>query len=59
MSKKHLLQIRLDETHKTSLEQLCLNEKITVSEKIRELIEEHVMIKKNNSIPKIHSNMGA
>ena len=43
MSKSHLLQIRLEEAHKTSLEEVCHSEKITVSEKIRELIEEHVM----------------
>jgi len=43
MSKKQLLQIRLEEVHKTSLEAVCHSEKITVSEKIRELIEEHVM----------------
>jgi DNA (cytosine-5)-methyltransferase 1 len=43
MSKKQLLQIRLEEVHKTSLEKVCHSEKITVSEKIRELIELHVM----------------
>jgi DNA (cytosine-5)-methyltransferase 1 len=45
MSKSHLLQIRLQESHKTSLERVCHSEKISVSEKIRELIEEHVMSK--------------
>lgn len=45
MSKSHLLQIRLEESHKTSLERVCHSEKISVSEKIRELIEEHVMSK--------------
>jgi DNA (cytosine-5)-methyltransferase 1 len=43
MSKKKLLQIRLEDIHKNSLEEVCHSEKITVSEKIRELIEEHVM----------------
>ena len=43
MSKSHLLQIRLEEVHKTVLEQVCHNEKISVSEKIRELIEQYVM----------------
>jgi DNA (cytosine-5)-methyltransferase 1 len=45
MSKSQLLQIRLEESHKTSLERVCHIEKISVSEKIRELIEEHVMSK--------------
>ncbi len=43
MSKTHLLQIRLEEAYKTSLEEVCHSEKVSVSEKIRELIEEHVM----------------
>ena len=42
MSKSHLLQIRLEESHKTSLEQVCHSEKISISEKIRELIQEHL-----------------
>jgi DNA (cytosine-5)-methyltransferase 1 len=42
MSKSHLLQIRLDEAHKKSLDEICHDEKISVSEKIRELIEQHV-----------------
>jgi len=54
MSKTHLLQIRLEEAHKSSLEQVCHSEKISVSEKIRELIEEHVMTKKTDITPKIH-----
>ncbi len=45
MSKKHLLQIRLDEAFKTTLEEVCHREQITVSEKIRELIEEHIVSK--------------
>ena len=53
MSKKQLLQIRLEQVHKTSLELFCKKEKITVSEKIRELIEEHVMAKKNNDLVKV------
>ena len=43
MSKSHLLQIRLDEAYKASLEEVCQIEKISISEKIRELIELHVM----------------
>lgn len=42
MSKSHHLQIRLDEIFKASLEEVCHSEKITVSEKIRELIEEYL-----------------
>lgn len=38
MSKNHLLQIRLDESIKTLLEQVCHKEKLTLSEKVRELI---------------------
>jgi DNA (cytosine-5)-methyltransferase 1 len=38
MSKDHLLQIRLDESIKKLLEQVCHKEKLTLSEKIRELI---------------------
>jgi DNA (cytosine-5)-methyltransferase 1 len=53
MSKTHLLQIRLEEVHKTSLERVCHSEKMTVSEKIRELIEEHVMAKKSDIAPKV------
>jgi DNA (cytosine-5)-methyltransferase 1 len=53
MSKTHLLQIRLEEVHKTSLERVCHSEKTTVSEKIRELIEEHVMAKKSDPAPKV------
>ena len=52
MSKKQLLQIRLEEVHKTSLEKVCHSEKITVSEKIRELIELHVMNSKTEKIMK-------
>jgi len=53
MSKTHLLQIRLEEVHKTSLESVCHSEKMTVSEKIRELIEEYVMAKKSDIAPKV------
>ena len=53
MSKKQLIQIRLEEFLKTSLEQVCEKEKMTISEKIRELIEEHVMAKKNNETLKV------
>ena len=53
MSKTQLLQIRLEEVHKTSLESVCHSEKMTVSEKIRELIEEHVMGKKTSPTPKV------
>ena len=53
MSKNYLLQIRLEEVHKASLERVCLGEKMTVSEKIRELIEEHVMAKKSDFAPKV------
>lgn len=38
MSKDHLLQIRLDESIKKLLEEVCHKEKLTLSEKIRELI---------------------
>lgn len=41
MSKDHLLQIRLDESIKRLLEQVCHNEKISLSEKVRELILEY------------------
>ena len=41
MSKNHLLQIRLDESNKKLLEQVCHNEKITLSEKVRELIQDY------------------
>ena len=43
MSKSHLLQIRLEEAYKATLEEVCQIEKISISEKIRELIELHVM----------------
>jgi DNA (cytosine-5)-methyltransferase 1 len=52
MSKSHLLQIRLEEVHKTSLEQVCHSEKMSVSEKIRELIELHVMNSKTEKVMK-------
>ena len=52
MSKSHLLQIRLDEAHKSSLDEICHDEKISVSEKIRELIEQHVTNRKNASTMK-------
>lgn len=39
MSKKHLLQIRLNENDKKLLQEVCHNEKITASEKVRELID--------------------
>jgi DNA (cytosine-5)-methyltransferase 1 len=41
MSKDHLLQIRLDESNKKLLEQVCHKEKMTLSEKVRELIQEY------------------
>ena len=41
MSKDNLLQIRLDESIKRLLEQVCHNEKMTLSEKVRELIQEY------------------
>jgi DNA (cytosine-5)-methyltransferase 1 len=41
MSKDNLLQIRLDESIKKLLEQVCHNEKMTLSEKVRELIQEY------------------
>jgi len=41
MSKDHLLQIRLDERNKKLLEQVCHNEKMTLSEKVRELIQDY------------------
>jgi DNA (cytosine-5)-methyltransferase 1 len=47
MSKSHLLQIRLDEAHKKCLDEICHDEKISVSEKIRELIEQHVTNRTN------------
>jgi DNA (cytosine-5)-methyltransferase 1 len=43
MSKKYLLQIRLDETHKRLLEKICREEKLTSSEKVRELIERYAL----------------
>jgi DNA (cytosine-5)-methyltransferase 1 len=57
MSKKQLLQIRLEQVHKTALELFCKNEKITVSEKIRELIEAHVMTKKTDTSVKVHEKI--
>ena len=39
MSKTHLLQIRINESHKRLLEKICREEKLTASEKVRELIE--------------------
>lgn len=54
MSKTHLLQIRLEEVHKTSLERVCHSEKMTVSEKIRELIEEHVMANNPDNSSKVY-----
>jgi DNA (cytosine-5)-methyltransferase 1 len=53
MSKTHLLQIRLEEVHKSSLEKVCLSEQMTVSEKIRELIELHVMTNKTTITAKV------
>lgn len=41
MSKDHLLQIRLDESNKKLLEQVCHNEKMSLSEKVRELIQDY------------------
>jgi DNA (cytosine-5)-methyltransferase 1 len=52
MSKSHLLQIRLDEAYKASLEEVCQIEKISISEKIRELIELHVMQSKAEKLMK-------
>jgi DNA (cytosine-5)-methyltransferase 1 len=49
MSKSSLLQIRLAEAYKAALEEVCLVEKISISEKIRELIEIHVMNKKSET----------
>ena len=40
MSKSQHLQIRLEESKKTLLDRLCQQEQVTVSEKIRELIED-------------------
>jgi len=42
MSKDHLLQIRLNESNKKLLELVCHNEKISLSEKVRDLIQEYV-----------------
>ena len=39
MSKSQHLQIRLEESKKALLDKLCQQEQVTVSEKIRELIE--------------------
>ena len=62
MSKTQLLQIRLDESNKRLLEEVCHSEKITLSEKVRELIQDYAknhlrdesMTKKtvNKSMPK-------
>jgi len=52
MSKTHLLQIRLEEGHKTLLEEVCHKEKISVSGKIRELIEHYVASSKNEPVMK-------
>lgn len=52
MSKSQLLQIRLDEAYKASLEEVCQIEKISISEKIRELIELHVMQSKAGNLMK-------
>lgn len=41
MSKDHLLQIRLDESNKRLLEQICHFERISLSEKVRELIKDY------------------
>lgn len=42
MSKSQLLQIRLEKSEKARLDRLCQQEKVTLSEKIRELIEAHI-----------------
>jgi DNA (cytosine-5)-methyltransferase 1 len=42
MSKNQLLQIRLEESKKAKLDRLCQQEQVTLSEKIRELIEAHI-----------------
>lgn len=42
MSKSQLLQIRLEESKKAKLDRLCQQEQVTLSEKIRELIEAHI-----------------
>jgi len=39
MSKSQQLQIRLEESKKALLDRLCQQEQVTVSEKIREMIE--------------------
>ena len=64
MSKILTLQIRLDETHKALLDQICQQENVTASAKVRELILIHCKLSevekmtlsksvktKNNSMP--------
>jgi DNA (cytosine-5)-methyltransferase 1 len=55
MSKNHLLQIRLDKNTKSILEQVCHKESVNLSEKIRELIENYVSTKseESNNLPLI------
>lgn len=53
MSKSQLLQIRLEESKKTLLDRLCRQEQVTVSEKIRELIDSLIESQNNAKDPQI------
>jgi DNA (cytosine-5)-methyltransferase 1 len=53
MSKSQLLQIRLEESKKALLDKLCQQEQVTVSEKIRELIESLIDSKNKANNPQI------
>ena len=57
MSKSQLIQIRIEASKKILLDKLCQQEKVTVSEKIRELIESLVASQSNASPPKIMTRL--